>query len=246
MEKISIIIPVYNDHTALAKALPASILVLDTLPHPFEIIIAEDASCDGGYEISKKFAEADKRIRLNYSETRRGKGGAISDAAKIASGDIICFYDVDLSTGLSVLRPLINAIHRGNDIAIGSRHLPQSSITRTRNRKYAGKLFVHLARVLLGGGVMDYQCGCKAFTRESLNTLMSYAHTRGWTWDTEILALAQRAGYKIAEVPVIWKENDRTTLKWRDTFRMGWEVLTFAWKIRMCGCHPQKNTHLKK
>lgn len=246
MEKLSIIIPVYNDHTALAKAIPASIMALDTLPYPFEIIIAEDAGCDGSYAISKKFAASDKRIRLNYSETRRGKGGAISDAAKIASGDIICFYDVDLSTELSVLQPLINAIHLGNDIAIGSRYLPQSSITRTCNRKYAGKLFVYLARVLLGGGVTDYQCGCKAFTHESLNTLMSYTRTRGWTWDTEILALAQRAGYKIAEVPVIWNENDRTTLKWRDTFKMGWEVFTFAWRIRMCGHHPVKNTHTKE
>ena len=230
---LTIIIPVYNDVKSLERALPLTIRHLEEINLPFEVIIAEDASSDGSYELALSYTETDSRIKLSHSSERRGKGGGISDAIKMSTGDIVCFYDVDLATDLSSLPELIKTVIEDSDIAIGSRNHPKSHVNRANSRNITSKLFLCLARTLLGKAVTDYQCGFKAFKKSCLDVLLPRTRTRGWTWDSEILALAQKHGYTIKEIPVIWFESNQTTLRFKDMFIMGWEIVALSWRLHV-------------
>ncbi|MCZ0862046.1 glycosyltransferase [Methanocorpusculum vombati] len=236
---LTVVIPVYNDAAALRAAVPASVEVLEGLGLPFELILCEDASTDGSRETAAAFAASDDRIRVNHSDVRRGKGGALSDALAASHGDIFCFYDVDLSTDLANLPTLLEKIQAGADIVVGSRFLAQSTVLRSGDREATSVGFNRLVRMLLGSSIRDHQCGFKAFRRERLVKLMPYVQARGWTWDTEVLALAQRCGLTIEEIPITWTQGEKTNVRTRDIFSMGWSVLQLAWRIRIAGRYPK-------
>lgn len=236
---LTVVIPVYNDVEALRVAVPASVEVLEDLGLPFELILCEDASTDGSRETAVALAAEDERILVNHSDIRRGKGGALSDALALSHGDIFCFYDVDLSTDLADLPTLLEKIQAGADIVVGSRFLAESTVLRSGDREVTSVGFNRLVRVLLASSIRDHQCGFKAFRRERLVKLMPFVHARGWTWDTEILALAQKCGYTVEEIPIVWTQGGKTNVKTRDIFSMGWSVVKLAWRLRIAGSYPK-------
>lgn len=236
---LTVVIPVYNDAAALRAAVPESVCVLERLGLSFELILCEDAGTDGSREVAEEFAREDSRIRVNHSDIRRGKGGALSDALAASYGDIFCFYDVDLSTDLASLAPLIGKIQDGDDIAVGSRFLPESEVRRTGDREVASTGFNRLVRMFLASSNHDHQCGFKAFRRDRLAQLMPYVRSRGWTWDTEVLALAQQCGYRVSEIPVAWKQGEKTNVRICDIFHMGWSVVLLAWRLRVRKEYPR-------
>lgn len=230
---ISAAIPVYNDASALKEAVPKAVSVFESMGVQFEIIIASDASVDGTLEVAEEFAKSDSRIKVNSSPDRRGKGGAVSDSLESATGDIFCFFDVDLSTDMKHLPQLIKEIEDGTDIAAGSRLVEGSDVVRTKDRNIASAVFNKIVRLLLSSKIHDHQCGFKAFKTEKLRALMPYVNSRGWTWDTEVLALASRAGFKIVEIPVSWRCTEKTNIKVSDFFSMGMYVVRLAWRLRV-------------
>lgn len=141
---LTVVIPVYNDAAALRTAVLASVCVLESLGLSFELILCEDAGTDGSREMAEVFARENSRIRVNHSDVRWGKGGALSDALAASHGDIFCFYDVDLSTDLISLAPLIGKIREGDDIVVGSRFLPGCDVRRTGDREAASTGFNRL------------------------------------------------------------------------------------------------------
>lgn len=235
---LSVVIPVYNDVKGLTTAIPNSLAALESLNVSFEILIMEDAGTDGSYEAAKSFAETDPRIKVNHSVLRRGKGGALSEALEESRGDIFCFYDVDLSTDLKHLHELLEKISSGSEIAIGSRMVEGSCVIRSGDRETSSKGFNLLVRILLGSRVYDHQCGFKAFKKEKLMQLMPYVTSRGWTWDTEVLALAQKCGYTISEIPVVWTQGPLTNVKLLDYVKMGVDVVKLSWRIRVLKKYP--------
>jgi glycosyltransferase involved in cell wall biosynthesis len=229
--ELSVAIPVYNDAEGLASAVPSSLAALEKLGISFEIIIMEDGDA--------VFEGADERIRVNHSDARRGKGGALTEAVFDSAGEIFCFYDADLSTDLRHLPELLEKISGGADIAIGSRMIEGSDVKRSGDRETSSRGFNILARIFLGSRIRDHQCGFKAFRTDRLRELMPYVTSRGWTWDTEVLALAQECGYRIEEIPVVWKQGDSTNVRIPDYFRMGLDVLRLAWRIRVLKKYPK-------
>lgn len=229
--KLTVAILVYNDVEALKHAIPKSVEVLNCLNISYEILITEDASTDGSYEVALDFSK-DPHIRVNHSDMRRGKGGAINDALEDSSGEIFCFYDVDLSTDLRSLEELITNIQNGADIAIGSRLAPGSQVNRKGGRNTASIIYNKFVRLILKSEVHDHQCGFKAFNKERLKKIMPYVSAKKWTWDTEVLTVGQKWEYKIAEIPVVWTQTGKTNLCFHDVLDMGWSVLKFAVKIR--------------
>lgn len=224
---LTVVILVYNDAAALRDAVPTSVEVLEGLGLPFELILWEDASTDGSRKTAVALAAADDRIRrVNHSDVRRGKGGALSDALALSHGDIFCFYDVDLSTDLANLPALLEKILAGADIVVGSRFLAESTVLRSGDREATSIGFNRLVQMLLASSIRDHQCGFKAFRRERLVKLMPYVQARGWTWDTEVLALVQRCGYTIEEIPI--------TRTHRAKRRMCEPVTSFLWAGRCC------------
>jgi glycosyltransferase involved in cell wall biosynthesis len=229
----SAVIPVYNDRNALERAIPLSIQYLSGISADFELIIAEDGSTDGSAELVKEFSLKDPRVRLLHSDERLGRGRALNRAFRDAKAPVVCYYDVDLATGMEHLKELIGAIEGGYDIATGSRLLPDSRIQRTGGREFASRGYNLLVRSVLGSRLHDHQCGFKSFRRDRVIALSERVKSPHWFWDTEILVRAQRAGYRVMEFPVHWEQGPGTTVRKSDVIGMGLSVFRLWWQVHV-------------
>lgn len=225
------IIPVYNDRQALEVAICSSLQALSTITKRFELIIAEDGSTDGTAELARRYENTDDCIRVFHSDDRCGRGKALSRAVCEARGGIVCYYDVDLATGLDHLAALIDLVRKGNDIATGSRLMLGSDVERTAGREMASRTYNFLVRLVLGSILFDHQCDFKAFNRDRLLSLLPAVQSDRWFWDTEVLLRAQRRGFRCVEFTVAWHAGKRTTVSLRDAFEMGWSILRLWWQI---------------
>jgi glycosyltransferase involved in cell wall biosynthesis len=230
---VSAVIPVYNDREALSTAIPRSLEALEAIGVNFELIVAEDGSRDGSPGLVREFARDDPRVKLLHSDTRLGRGKALTLAFQGAEGAIVCYYDVDLATDMRHLPTLVAAIREGYDISTGSRLLPESRIERTGGRDLASRGYNLLVRSVLSSRVHDHQCGFKAFNRERLLTLLPAVRDNHWFWDTEVLVRAQRAGFRICELPVSWHQGKKTTVRRNDVWDMGSAVLRLWWQLHV-------------
>ena len=231
---LSAAIPVFNDVQGLEKAVPKTIAALEGLGVSFELIIAEDGSTDGTREAAERFAASDSRIRLapGAGSARRGKGGALCDAFSASRGEFFLFFDVDLSTDLSHIPEVIERLNAGYDIVIGSRMIDGAEVKRSGNREFTSRAFNFLVRSFLKSKIRDHQCGFKGFRAEALKKLLPRVKSRGWTWDTEVLSLAEISGMSVLEIPVKWTQGAATNVKLPDYFAMGCDVLRLRKRLR--------------
>ncbi len=231
--EVSAVIPVYNDRNALSRAIPQSLHRLEEITDSFELLVAEDGSDDGSAECVSSWQERDSRVRLLHSNDRLGRGRALTRAFLNSKGEIFCYYDVDLATNMSHLGDLVDAVRSGCDIATGSRLMPESTIERESKREVASRGYNALVRFFLRSQLNDHQCGFKAFSRTSLDTLLPNIRSTHWFWDTEVLVLAQRIGLKVCEFPVTWRQGVGTTVKLSDVTGMGSEILRLWWRLHV-------------
>lgn len=234
--EVSAVIPVFNDRDALLHAIPASIKAIGAITEKFELIIAEDGSTDGSTDVVRDWEVRDSRVRLMHADERLGRGKALERAFTAANGEIICYYDVDLATGMDHLPALIDAIRGGYDIATGSRLMPGSDAVRTPSRSIASRGYNLLVRLILKSRIHDHQCGFKAFSRSRLLSLLPGVRAPHWFWDTEVLVRAQRKGFRILEIPVIWRPGMKTTVRKNDVVLMGSDIIRLWWQL-----HVEKN-----
>ena len=232
--KISLIIPVYNE----ASILKNNVLIIEDaikrIVNSYEIIIAEDGSKDGTNIVARELSKNNPHIMLSHSEERIGKGGAITKAFKISSGEIIIFMDVDISTSLDFLPIIINNIEKGYDMVIGSRFFKKSIVERKFYRKFFSSCFNTLVRILFKTGVHDHQCGFKAIRSNVFKKVMSNIYNDNFLFDTELIIKLISNKFSIAEIPVIWKEPKKRKSKFkilRDAPRMGIELLKLRVKL---------------
>lgn len=231
--EVSAVIPVFNDRTALERAIPGSLEVLGETTDRFELIIAEDGSTDGSPELVREWETRDPRVRLFHSDERLGRGKALNRAFSSAHGEIVCYYDVDLATDMRHLPELIDAIREGADASTGSRLMDGSDVARTAERDIASRGYNTLVRLVLGSRLRDHQCGFKGFRKQSLMALLPNVQAEHWFWDTEVLVRAQRAGYAICEFPVRWRPGQGTTVKSRDVWEMGSDIFRLWWQLHV-------------
>jgi glycosyltransferase AglD len=231
--EVTAIIPVFNDRSSLEVALKTSVDVLSGITGDFEILVAEDGSTDGSTEYVRQYQKQDRRVRLLHHDERQGRGRALNRAIREARGTIVCYYDVDLATDMQHLPALISAVREGSAISTGSRLLPDSDIVRTGDREIASRTYNFLVRLFLGSSLHDHQCGFKAFNRERIVPILPSIRSNHWFWDTEILVRAQRAGYRVSELPVKWRAGKGTTVRFRDVFEMGTAILRLWWQIHV-------------
>ncbi len=229
--EVTAVIPVYNDRESLTTAIPESIRRLEEITGSFELLVAEDGSDDGSAELVAEWEVRDPRVRLLHSDERLGRGRALTRAFHASKGQIFCYYDVDLATDMSHLKELIGAIRSGCAVATGSRLMPESRIDRDSKREIASRGYNALVRLILGSRLYDHQCGFKAFSRDSLEALLPSVQAPHWFWDTELLVLAQRRGFRVCEFPVRWQQGEGTTVKLSDVTGMGSEILRLRWRL---------------
>ena len=211
--KISLVIPAYNEEKNIESCLIKWSEYLGETKYDYEIIVSEDGSTDGTYEIAKRMASKNKRIKVFHSAEKLGKGGGIINGFKKASGDIVAFTDADLSAEPIEMGKLIKKINSGYDVAIGSRAIEGSKllVKSPIKKRIFSKALNMLVNTFFGLKIKDSQCGFKAFSRKALNTILPQIKTKGFEIDIELLLRSRKAELKIAEVPVKWAHKKETT-----------------------------------
>lgn len=206
-KKISIVIPVYNEELILKNnILKVFEFAKNNLSnYDWQIIISDNNSSDRTSLIAKELAGAHPEIKYFFI-SEKGKGRAVLGAWELYPVDINIFMDVDLSTDLSALPELIGSIEAGYDLALGSRNLANSRVKRSLGRKIISRILNLILKIFLGIKVSDTACGFKAINRKVLANLSQKIKNQSWFFDTELIFLAQKNGYKIKQIPVIWEE----------------------------------------
>jgi glycosyltransferase involved in cell wall biosynthesis len=186
--ELSVVLPAHNEAGKLEAAVRQTKQALADCCSSYELLIAEDGSTDGTAELARRIAAEDPLVRHMHSDARLGRGRALARASQRARGEILLYMDVDLSTDLAYVKPLLNAIREEHvDLAIGSRRLKGSVVTRSLKR--------------------DHQCGFKAVRAVVLLRLLNELEDTHWFWDTELLVRAQRKGYRVKELAVKWEDK---------------------------------------
>ena len=206
------IIPAFNEAQRIGPTLQRVHQFLATRPTNFEIIVVDDGSTDETVALVTAMVGERKELRLIRSPTNRGKGYAVRLGMQAATGRIRLFSDADGSTPIEELDKLLQALTEGADIAIGSRYLASSLITRPqpRLRLVWSRLVNRVVQQLLLPGVIDPHCGFKAFTAAAVEQIFTACTVDGWSFDLEVLAKARTQGLHIQEVPVRWENDDRS------------------------------------
>jgi len=246
--EVTVVLPAYNEVGTLRRAVEETADFLGGMGREFEILIAEDGSTDGTAELARSIADSSPNVRCVCGTRRLGRGRALTEAFRQSSGSVLVYMDVDLATEVRFLRPLIEAITSGNDIATGSRMLPQSDVSRSLKRKILSLFYNSIVRLLLGSRVSDHQCGFKAFSRDALFKVLDEVHAKHWFWDTEILVIGARMGLSVKEIPVTWRASGRTKVNLRrDFIEMGFQILKLWWRLNIAGRHdPESHVSLSK
>src|SRR5487761_18060 len=205
---VDITIPVYNEERALAQTVGRlHAHVHGDFPYSTRITIADNASTDGTLAEALKLAVELPDIRL-VRLNRKGKGRAVAATWMTTDAQVVAYMDVDLSTDLSALLPLVAPIISGHsDVSIGSRLAPGARVVRSTKRELISRCYNLLLRVFLGVGFKDAQCGFKAVRADVARRLVLRVQNRNWFFDTEFLVQAERAGLRVHELPVDWIED---------------------------------------
>jgi dolichyl-phosphate beta-glucosyltransferase len=210
-----VVIPAYNEADRIPRTLRGTVEYLESQGRPFEVLVVDDGSSDDTAAVVERLSKELPGVRLLRNPRNMGKGASVRNGVFAARGRMVAFLDADNSTRTSDMERLIEAIQRGAGVAIGSRAHRYSVIPVKQpwRRRTAGKAFNFLCRLLLGITVSDSQCGFKLFTREAAGAVFSSAREEGFCFDVELLFLAGKRGFRIAEVPVTWSDDPASRVR---------------------------------
>ncbi len=206
---VDVVIPVHNEERALPGCLQALRSYLDDqFPFEWTITVVDNASTDGVLRVATELAACDDHVRVLHLD-RKGRGHALRTAWTYSDADVVVYMDVDLSTSLDALLPLVVPLVNGHsDIAIGSRLAPGARTVRSPRREAISRCYNAMIRLTHGARFSDAQCGFKAARADVVRPLLAHVHDDGWFFDTELLLLAEHNGLRVHEVPVDWVEDD--------------------------------------
>ena len=236
--EISIVIPAYNEALRLPSSLDRIERFATEQRLKLEVIVVDDGSRDGTADVVNRHAARWPQLRLLKAERNAGKGAAVRLGMSAARGRYRVFSDADLSVPIDDLEKLLRPLREGAGVAIASRALKDSEIELHQPwyRETMGKIFNKLVRIFVLGGVHDTQCGFKAFTAEVAQRVFPPLQTHGFGFDVEVLYRAQRAGYRIVEVPTRWINSPQSRVHpIRHSLAMFLELLAIPDRVRK---HP--------
>ncbi len=205
---LDVVIPVHNEERDLPGCIRRLHDYLSTdVPYPARITVADNASTDGTLAVAYQLAEELPDVDVIHLDTK-GRGGALQAAWMSSPAEVVVYMDVDLSTELSALMPLVAPLLSGHsDLAIGSRLTASSRVVRGPKREFVSRSYNLMLRGLLGARFSDAQCGFKAVRADVARRLLPLVADTGWFFDTELLVIAERVGLRIHEVPVDWIDD---------------------------------------
>jgi putative flippase GtrA len=206
--QVDIVVPVRNEERDLAPSIRRLVSYLrECFPFTARITIADNGSTDATPAIASGLARELAEVRAVRME-QPGRGRALRTIWSAGDAEVLAYMDVDLSTDLNALLPLIAPLVSGHsDLAIGTRLARGSRVIRGPKRELVSRCYNTLLHACLGARFSDAQCGFKAIRREQASVLLPLTRDTGWFFDTELLVLAERAGLRIHEVPVDWIDD---------------------------------------
>ena len=210
---VEIVVPVYNEQDQLAPHIRRlASYVAEHLPVRVRITIADNASTDDTWSIAEKLA-AEMPAVLAMHLAEKGRGRALRTAWAASDAKVLVYMDLDLSTDLAALLPLVAPLLSGHsDLAIGSRLAASSRVVRGLKRESLSRGYNFLIRAALATRFSDAQCGFKAIRADCAVVMLPLVQDNGWFFDTELLVLAEKAGLRIHEVPVDWIDDPGSTV----------------------------------
>ncbi|MDT5248092.1 MAG: hypothetical protein QOJ28_726, partial [Mycobacterium sp.] len=205
---LDVVVPVYNEQVALADSIHRLHRHLrEDFPYPVRITIADNASIDDTPFIAAELAAELSDVRVVRLE-QKGRGRALHQVWTDSDAQVLAYMDVDLSTDLAALAPLVAPLISGHsDLAIGTRLGRGSRVVRGAKRELISRCYNLILKSTLQARFSDAQCGFKAIRADVAQRLLPYVTDTGWFFDTELLVLAERSGLRIHEVPVDWIDD---------------------------------------
>ena len=222
--RILIVIPVLNEERDLPRCVDKLSSYCESQMNDYDwaVCIADNGSTDTTQKISMELAETSDRVTY-MREDKKGRGRAIKRAWSEFEADVFAYMDVDLSTGLEALPKAISMVQSGLcDIAIGSRLVNGSQVVgRSLRRGFISRCYSMLFRSLFLVSFRDAQCGFKVISSYSAQRLLPTIVDNGWFFDTELLIIAEKSGYQVREIPVVWTDDPNSKVNilstaWRD------------------------------
>jgi putative flippase GtrA len=226
---LDVVIPVFNEERDLAGSVRRLHHFLATeVPYPARITVADNASTDATLAVARRLARELPDVDVIHLDAK-GRGGALQAAWLSSTATVLVYMDVDLSTDLSALMPLVAPLISGHsDVAIGSRLSASSRVVRGPKREFVSRSYNLILRGVLGARFSDAQCGFKAVRADVARQLLPLVADTGWFFDTELLVIAERAGLRIHEVPVDWIDDPDSRV---DVLRTAVNDLKGCWRV---------------
>lgn len=236
-KSLVVVIPVFNEAESLVKNIP---LLFDFLKdnmsnYHWQIIIADNGSTDLTLKTAQTLAKRYPGVAVIRLE-ERGRGKALKKVWGESKADILSYMDVDLSTSLENFPELVNSLAAGYDLAIGSRLIKGARTKRYLKREVLSRGYNLLVKILFWNKFSDGQCGFKAVSREVKEKILPLVKNGNWFFDTELLLLSERAGFRIKDAWVEWVEDLETKVK---IFKTIWEDIKGLWRVRFSKVYRQ-------
>lgn len=207
MPDVLLTLPAYNEAPRLKTSIEQLQRGLTRSGWDYQILVVEDGSTDSTAEIVRSLAETVPTLKLRSTPQKLGRGRALRSAWGSISAKVYAYTDVDLPAGVEGVTKVVNEVLNGADLVTGSRYARGAFVERPPVVKLASRAYNLAIRTVFSDGVMDHQCGIKAFSPRALEIAALRARSDSWFWDTEGIILAERAGLTVREVPLRWKES---------------------------------------
>ena len=228
---LSVVVPVYNEEKKIVETVRRISAFLSLKKVPCELIVVNDGSTDHTSRVAESLPPPPPNVFFKFigSDTNHGKGFACRHGMLEARGQYLLLTDADLSAPIKEVDKLIRALEKGAQVAIGSRAIREKGcdVRQSMKRRISGRIFNFFVQLLVLPGVLDSQCGFKCFTQDAAQKLFRAQKLDGFSFDVEVLYLARRFGYQIAEVPVMWSQGTDSRVSFlRDSTRMLKDLFT--------------------
>lgn len=233
--ELSVVIPVYNEEKRIGKTLAASLAYLKRRRIAAEVLVVDDGSKDKTLGTVAKFkgqAKGKLSLKILKHGVNRGKGAAVKTGALAAKGATVLYMDADNATALSEFERFRPALQKGADVVVGSRAVDRKTVKvhQPFYREAMGRVFNYLVRLITVSGVKDTQCGFKAFRRKAADRIFPLQTIERFGFDVELLYIAQKHGFSIAEISVQWFDALGSKVNvLRDSTRMFTDLLLIRW-----------------
>ena len=231
--RVDAVIPVYNEAHVLEKSVATLGAFLEQhLPYDWRIVVADNASTDETLPVAQALGNRNRRVNVVHLD-QKGRGRALKAAWLASDADVLSYMDVELSTDIRAYPLLIRAIvEEGYDVATGSRLAKGARIKRGLKRDIVSRGYNLIIKAAFRTKFSDAQCGFKAISRKAANELLPRIENNEWFFDTELLILAERNGYRIKDIPVRWIDDPDSRVKVVPT---AIEDLRGLWRLKRAG-----------